>query len=71
MNKTITIPVEQYKCLRSHLNQAFEIFKSLEIAGEAPNPGKLSATEKDRLDMKALILNPRKAGKPAHLKKSK
>lgn len=69
--KTITIPIEQYKCLRSHLNQAFEIFNSLEVSGEAPNPGKLSSKEKSQLDMRELILNPRKAGKPTHLKKSK
>lgn len=33
MKNTITITIEQYKCLRGHLIKANEIFNSLSLAG--------------------------------------
>ena len=45
MVKTITIPLETYKCLRGHLEQANEIFKSLGMVGGLASEGEVSKPE--------------------------
>lgn len=65
--KTITIPIEKYKCLREHLKKANEIFNSLGLVGstsqmETPKP-KRSKTQKIN-DYKKLIESGNRAKKP-------
>lgn len=75
--KTITIPLDQYECLRGHLEKANEIFKSLGLGsgaseGETPKiskkrvqPSKTTRT-KNYLDM---IEKGERGKKPDYLKK--
>ena len=71
MEKTITIPLEKYKCLREHLNQANEIFKSLGMAGSEKPPK--AAPRKTKAQMVAEFQKITRSGvrvkKPDHLKK--
>lgn len=46
MKKTITIPLEQYECLRGHLKQAMEIFQSLGVQFGSETPPKKTPKEK-------------------------
>lgn len=72
--KTITIPTDQYKCLREHLKKANEIFKSLGMDGSltrerlAPTPTpKETRPQKINRYIK-LIESGARCKKPNHLK---
>lgn len=73
--KTITIPVETYKCLREHLEKANEIFKSLGMVGslasesKAPKPEPKKTNRQKINDYKKLIESGQRVKKPEHLKK--
>lgn len=77
MVKTITIPLETYKCLRGHLEQANEIFKSLGMVGglasegEAFKPAPKETKTQKINNYKNLIGSGQRAKKPEHLKKKK
>ena len=47
MKNTITIPVEQYECLREHLAKALEMFKSLEAITGSVSTSRV-ASNKDK-----------------------
>ena len=71
MKDTITIPIEQYKCLREHLKKANEIFNSLGQFGGLSTPKsepKKSKAQKIN-DYKNLIGSGVRVKKPDHLKK--
>ena len=75
MVKTITIPLETYKCLRGHLEKANEIFNSLGMVGgltdevitSKPEPKETRSQKINRY--KDLIGSGERVRKPAHLKK--
>jgi hypothetical protein len=69
--KTITIPIEQYECLRGHLEMANEIFKSLgAVGGKAPSKVAPKETKLQKINKyKNLIGSGQRVKKPAHLKK--
>jgi hypothetical protein len=76
MQKTITIPIKEYKCLREHLDQAFKIFERLgsEHRGEASerisSSSKPKETKRQAMDrIKKAIASGERAKKPSHLKK--
>lgn len=71
MEKMISIPLEQYKCLREHLNQANEIFKSLGMAGSVKAPRAVpKQTKAQRVNKyKDLITSGTRVKKPDYLKK--
>lgn len=75
MGKTITIPIEQYKCLREHLKAATEIFQSFSIAGSNASERKASGTipresKATKINKYShLIESGQRAKKPNHLKK--
>lgn len=73
MDKKITITVEQYKCLREHLNQAMQILDSLGIDGSVTTPKPVKReTKAERVNKyKNLIGSGIRAKKPEHLKKKK
>lgn len=73
--KTITIPLETYKCLREHLEKANEIFKSLGMVGglaserQTPKP-KPKRTNRQKInDYKKMIESGQRGKKPEYLKK--
>jgi hypothetical protein len=69
--KTITIPIEQYECLRGYLEKANEIFKSLGQPGNPMVPKAVpKPTRQQRVnDYVNLIGSGKRVGKPEHLKK--
>lgn len=69
--KTITIPLETYKCLREHLNKANEIFKSLGANGSVKSPKDApKETKRQGIDKyKKLIESGQRVKKPDYLKK--
>jgi len=73
--KTITIPLETYKCLRGHLDKAREIFDSLGLVGGLASESKAPKPEPKRTklqkinDYKKLIGSGERVKKPEHLKK--
>lgn len=75
MDKTITIPLETYKCLREHLDKANQIFASLGkvegLASERKNPQpKPKETKAQQIqNCKKLIGNGQRPRKPEYLKK--
>lgn len=76
MQKTITIPLEQYKCLRGHLDQAFKIFESLGTEQRGKASERVSSSSKPRETKqqginkyKELIETGGRAKKPKYLKK--
>lgn len=71
MKDTITIPMEQYKCLREHLKKANEIFNSLGRFGglSTPKPEPKKSKSQKINDYKNLIGSGVRIKKPDHLKK--
>ena len=71
MKRTVTIPIETYKCLRGHLEQANEIFKSLGMVGsvKAPKPTPKEIKTQKIEKYKKLIATGKRVKKPEHLKK--
>lgn len=75
MAKTITIPMETYKCLRGHLEKANEIFNSLGMVGslasehKAPKPAPKETKTQKVNKYKNLIGSGQRGLKPEHLKK--
>jgi len=72
MKKTITITIEEYKCLREYLNQAMEIFQRLgvEFGSEIPPKPKPKQTKSQGIEKyKNLITSGVRAKKPERLKK--
>jgi hypothetical protein len=73
--KTITIPLETYKCLREHLEKANEIFRSLGMVGSLASESKTPKPEPKRTklqkinDYKKLIESGDRVKKPEYLKK--
>lgn len=73
--KTVVVSSEQYKCLREHLRQANEIFKSLGMDGrlaserEAPKPSPKETKPQKINKYKMMISNGIRVKKPNHLKK--
>jgi len=73
--KTITIPLETYKCLRGHLEQANEIFKSLGMVGsveskiDAPKSAPKETRTQKVNKYKDLIASGKRGTKPDYLKK--
>jgi hypothetical protein len=73
--ETITIPLEQYKCLRGHLEKANEIFKSLGVVGSNASERKASElppkeTKPQKINKyKELIASGKRVTKPNHLRK--
>lgn len=67
MSKTITIPLEEYKCLRRHLSEAVRIFQGLEVREEdAPE---LSPSEQRIQRYSRILATGQRGKKPEHLKK--
>lgn len=72
MKKTITIPLEQYECLRGHLNKAMEIFQSLGVPFGSETPPKKTPKETKQQKVKnymVMIETGQRGKKPTHLKK--
>jgi len=75
MGKTITIPIEQIKCLREHLEAATEIFQRFGIAGSNASERKASGpipreSKVSRINKYTdLITSGKRVTKPDHLKK--
>lgn len=71
MQKTVTISLEQYKCLRECLDQATKILDSLGIDGSVTAPKSLKKESKaERVNKyKNLIGSGTRIKKPEHLKK--
>lgn len=73
--KTITIPLETYKCLRGHLEKANEIFGSLVAEdptkkGKVQPPTKKEPTRTQKLNnYMDMIVSGKRGSKPDHLKK--
>jgi hypothetical protein len=73
--KTITIPLETYKCLRGHLEKANEIFNSLGMVGGLASERKTPKPEPKETKIqkinryKKLIESGQRVKKPEHLKK--
>lgn len=73
---TITIPLEQYECLREHLNKANEIFNSLGMVGSVASERKASKpVPKETKPQKVkkyvdFIGSGKRVTKPNYLKKS-
>lgn len=54
MKGTVTIPVEQYECLREHLAKALEMFKSLEAVSGSVTSSRAPSNKykrRQRIDM--------------------
>lgn len=76
MQKTITIPLETYKCLRGHLDQAFKIFESFSEEQRGKASERISSRSKPRETKqqginkyKKLIETGERVKKPEYLKK--
>lgn len=75
MSKKVTIPIEQYECLRGHLQEAIEIFNSLGMVGSLVNHNEASnripkETKTQKVNKyKDLITSGKRVKKPNHLKK--
>jgi hypothetical protein len=73
MKKTITIPIEQYECLRGHLESAAKIFNSLGIpvgsSVRTPNREPRETKSQKVNKYKDLIGSGKRVKKPDHLKK--
>jgi hypothetical protein len=73
---TITIPIEQYECLREHLTKANEIFNSLGMVGSGASERKASKpypkeTKPQKVKKYAdLLSSGKRVTKPNYLKKS-
>lgn len=48
MKGTVTIPVEQYECLREHLAKALEMFKSLEAVSGSVTSSRMPSNKDKR-----------------------
>lgn len=76
MSQTVQIPIEQYKCLRGHLEEAAKIFNSLGIpvgglVAENETPARVPKETKSQKvnKYKDLISSGARGKKPKHLKK--
>lgn len=73
--KTLVVSSEKYKCLREHLRQANEIFKSLGMDGrlasecDAPKPLPKETKPQKINKYKMMISNGQRGTKPNYLKK--
>jgi len=70
--KTITIPLEQYECLRGCLNQAMDIFQSLGVTGgltPAGNTSKRKTKSEKLAHYDKMIITGARGVKPTHLRK--
>lgn len=73
MQQTITISLQEYECLRGHLDQAMKIFQSLGVdSGRSSSPRKSHPKETKKQKVEhyiKLIETGTRAKKPEHLKK--